>query len=67
MDAITHRGPLTLFVELVKPSDMPPPSSLLGDKPTSTDPRKFTAVATAAMRIMANAVPKLAAIRASER
>jgi hypothetical protein len=40
---------------------------LLGDKPTSTDPRKFTAVANAAMRVMANAVPKLAAIRASER
>jgi hypothetical protein len=40
---------------------------LLGGKPTSTDPHEFTAVANAAMRIMANAVTKLAAIRASER
>jgi hypothetical protein len=66
MDAITHRGPLTFFVELVKPSDIPPSSSLLGDKPTSTDPQVHRR-GNAAMRIMANAVPKLAAIRASER
>jgi hypothetical protein len=55
----------SLKVELVRPSDTPAVIMIRWPTmPTVTDPRQFSAVASAAMRILANAVTKLAGIRA---
>jgi hypothetical protein len=56
-----------LTVELVKPTDMPAIVRIRWPQmPSITNPRQFTAVANAAMRILATATTKLAAIRAAE-
>src|SRR5215207_3295108 len=62
-------GPITpadsLTIELLRPSDMPPAVLIRWPQmPSITDPRKFTAVANAAMRVLAQAVTKLASIKA---
>ena len=55
----------SLTVELVKPIDMPAVVMIRWPRqPSIADPRQFTATANAAMRILATATTKLAAIRA---
>jgi len=61
---ITRTDALT--IELVKPTDMPAVIMIRWPvQPTISDPRQFSATASAAMRILANAVTRLAGMRAS--
>ena len=56
-----------LEVELVRPLDMPAVIVIRWPgQPTISDPKTFPATASAAMRILANAVTRLAGMRASE-
>jgi len=55
-----------IIVELVQPDDMPAVVKITWPPyPTVAHPRKFPATASAAMRILANAVTRLAGIRMS--
>ena len=55
-----------LEVKLVRPSDMPAVIVIRWPgQPTISDPTTFPATASAAMRILANAVTRLAGMRAS--
>jgi hypothetical protein len=55
-----------LKVELVRPSDMPAVIVIRWPgQPTISDPGQLSATASAAMRILANAVTRLAGMRAS--
>jgi hypothetical protein len=57
----------SLSVELIRPSDLPAVIMIRWPgQPTITDPRKFGEAASAAMRVLASATTKLAALRASE-
>jgi hypothetical protein len=54
----------TLTIELIQPPDMPPMIRIRWpDKPSLCPPSQFDAAVAAAMRILSNAVVKLAAIR----
>jgi hypothetical protein len=64
--AITNNDHLT--IELLEPPDMPPVIRFRWpDKPSLCPPTQFDSVVAAAMRILANAVVELAALKARKR
>jgi hypothetical protein len=57
-----------LSIELIEPPDLPPAIRLRWpEKPTVCAPAQLDAVVAAAMRILANSVVELAALRALKR